>query len=313
MAINLNSSFERKAGVPLDKDSVVADLTARDAILSGIRYEGLLVYVVAEKTNFQLVDGIDNSNWQELSGSGGASVPTSAQISLINNSTNTISEIGEYLTDYALLKVEYYLYRKNNSGFKSMTGVLYLESYPDELLADDQWKKLETTRSERGAYSGVTFSLLSTDTGKSVLVADLDDMGGTGHECIFYYTLTKLSVSSPKIDLINNSVNPITAIGNYLDEARCIIVNYYIYRRTDSGFKSMSGKVILEGKPDAISNPDKWVKYEPERSERGGYSGVTFSLDDIDTDKSILVATLDDMAGTNHECTMYYNVTELTT
>ena len=70
MGIEIASSFTRKAAVPIDEGSVVADLTARDAIESGIRYEGLVVYVESEETNFQLVGGITNDDWEELSGSG---------------------------------------------------------------------------------------------------------------------------------------------------------------------------------------------------------------------------------------------------
>ena len=70
MGIELGSNFDVKTGLPLDSRLKVANLTARDAIPSGIRYEGMLVYVVSEKTNYQLMSGIANGNWQELSGSG---------------------------------------------------------------------------------------------------------------------------------------------------------------------------------------------------------------------------------------------------
>lgn len=69
--IPLGSGFDRTGAVPLDLYSTVADLTARDAIPSGVRYEGMIVYVEAEETNFQLIGGILDANWEELSGSGG--------------------------------------------------------------------------------------------------------------------------------------------------------------------------------------------------------------------------------------------------
>lgn len=71
MGIEIGSNFDMKTTLPLDSRTVVADITARDAIPAGVRYEGLLVYVISEATNFQLLGGIDNSNWEELSGSGG--------------------------------------------------------------------------------------------------------------------------------------------------------------------------------------------------------------------------------------------------
>ena len=53
MGIEVASSFTRKAPVPLDDLTVVADLTARDAIEAGVRYEGMVCYVVSEAANFR--------------------------------------------------------------------------------------------------------------------------------------------------------------------------------------------------------------------------------------------------------------------
>lgn len=71
MGIELGSQFDVKTGLALDSRLKVADLTERDQILSGVRYEGMIVYVVSEQTNFQLIGGIDDANWAELSGGGG--------------------------------------------------------------------------------------------------------------------------------------------------------------------------------------------------------------------------------------------------
>jgi hypothetical protein len=50
----------------------VADVAARNAIPSGDRYQGYMVFVQSESTNYQLVGGIANSNWKQLSTGGGA-------------------------------------------------------------------------------------------------------------------------------------------------------------------------------------------------------------------------------------------------
>ncbi len=71
MGIELGSNFDVKTTLPLDSRLKVADSTARDAIVSGVRYEGMIVYVVADATNFQLVGGIANGDWTKLAGSGG--------------------------------------------------------------------------------------------------------------------------------------------------------------------------------------------------------------------------------------------------
>jgi hypothetical protein len=46
--------------------TVVADITARDAILSGSRTEGMIVYVNSDDTHYTLKGGILNANWTTL-------------------------------------------------------------------------------------------------------------------------------------------------------------------------------------------------------------------------------------------------------
>ncbi len=68
-------NFTRGAAIPLDDSFVAADITARDAINAGIRYEGMLVYVVADGAMYQLQGGITNGDWAAAGGGGGGSVP----------------------------------------------------------------------------------------------------------------------------------------------------------------------------------------------------------------------------------------------
>lgn len=68
-------NFTRGAAIPLDDSFVAADITARDAIIAGIRYEGMLVYVVADGAMYQLQGGITNGDWAAAGGGGGGSVP----------------------------------------------------------------------------------------------------------------------------------------------------------------------------------------------------------------------------------------------
>jgi hypothetical protein len=315
MGIPLNSSFTRNSQQPLDDLATVADITARNAIAAGRRYEGMVVYVLSETTNYQLIGGIDNSNWQEFSGSGGGGSTGSdtGKLFLVNNSANTLSDIGDYIVNAPSIIVEYYLIRRVDGTVKRMSGVIRFESLPDELLSADRWKLVELLRSEYGGDSGVTFSLSEVDTNKSVLVATLDNMAGTAHSCKFFYKITKLTNDTGKVIILdNNSINPITDIGESLDTAGGIIIDYFIYRKTDLGFKTLSGKIFMEGNPDALTNPEKWELFEAERSESPEDSGVTFTLDDVATDKSILVVNLDNMAGSDHRCDFYYNKTVLT-
>ena len=63
MGIILGSNFTVNTNLPLDDRFVVADNTARDAIASGRRFNGLLVYVTGTAKLWQLQGGITNSNW----------------------------------------------------------------------------------------------------------------------------------------------------------------------------------------------------------------------------------------------------------
>lgn len=65
MAIPFEDSINRTTNAPRWTDEKVADLTARDAILSTLRYEGMTVYVVADKKTYQLQAGILDANWTE--------------------------------------------------------------------------------------------------------------------------------------------------------------------------------------------------------------------------------------------------------
>lgn len=70
MGIPLASSFDMNVQLPLDSRFIKADVTARDAIGSGIRFEGMLVYVIATAKMYQLQGGIANGNWVEVGSSG---------------------------------------------------------------------------------------------------------------------------------------------------------------------------------------------------------------------------------------------------
>lgn len=63
MAIFVSSQFRELSALPIEEKMVVVDLTARDAIPAGERYEGLFTYVVSEQRTYQLRGGITNSDW----------------------------------------------------------------------------------------------------------------------------------------------------------------------------------------------------------------------------------------------------------
>lgn len=78
MGIQLGSNFTLNTTLPLDDRFVFADTAARDALASGRRFEGLLVYVVADEKYYFLKGGITDGDWTELSGGSGAGILTVA-------------------------------------------------------------------------------------------------------------------------------------------------------------------------------------------------------------------------------------------
>lgn len=67
MAITIGTNFGVVTSLPLDDRYVVADTTARNAISTGVRYDGLIVYQQDTNTQWQLQGGIVNGNWVDIS------------------------------------------------------------------------------------------------------------------------------------------------------------------------------------------------------------------------------------------------------
>lgn len=60
--------FEIQAPTPIDNRFTRPTLAARNELPAAIRYEGLIVYVIETGGSYQLVGGIDNSNWVPFGG-----------------------------------------------------------------------------------------------------------------------------------------------------------------------------------------------------------------------------------------------------
>jgi len=72
--INVSTNFGINAPLPIDARFQMENTTARDAIPASKRYEGLVVYITSNQTNYQLVGGITNSNWFLFGEVGGGSL-----------------------------------------------------------------------------------------------------------------------------------------------------------------------------------------------------------------------------------------------
>jgi hypothetical protein len=81
--IPISSNFHPSFSLPIDDRIIATSTVARDAISSGRRYEGLMVFNSDTKTNWQLQGGITNSDWKEFASSttfgGGTTIDLSSQ------------------------------------------------------------------------------------------------------------------------------------------------------------------------------------------------------------------------------------------
>ena len=84
MGIPLGSQFDLVAGLPLDSRDVVADIAARDAIDSLVRYLGFTVYVIDQKKFYTLKDGLLNGDWVVVGDGAALTYGTTTQIPYVN-------------------------------------------------------------------------------------------------------------------------------------------------------------------------------------------------------------------------------------
>lgn len=103
MAIPLIESFELVTDKPIVTTMQVADVTARDAISSNVRWEGMQVYCLAEAEGYVLSGGLTNSDWVQVFpvSSGGLADGDYGDI-IVSNSGITVdlSETGVVDTTY---------------------------------------------------------------------------------------------------------------------------------------------------------------------------------------------------------------------
>lgn len=75
MPIAQTSQFDMKLAGPIEVDRQVQTINDRNAIITGKRWEGMLVYVIqgatGEGETYILKGGLDNSYWQIFEGGGG--------------------------------------------------------------------------------------------------------------------------------------------------------------------------------------------------------------------------------------------------
>ncbi len=77
-SIDISSNFNLSTALPIETSMVVANTTARDAIPTVKRFDGMISYVVDIATTYQLQGGITNADWVVYVGAGGGGTPGGA-------------------------------------------------------------------------------------------------------------------------------------------------------------------------------------------------------------------------------------------
>lgn len=111
--INVGSGFNRVSAQPLDLHSTQPDITARDAIASGVRYLGMVVFVEdsdgsGTPENYQLKEGITNSDWEVFGGGGSSGSFTEPEIQIgisYDQTVNTYTTTKDNLYIYGPLTI----------------------------------------------------------------------------------------------------------------------------------------------------------------------------------------------------------------
>ena len=92
MAIIVGSNFSVSTNLHIDDRAIMASVAERDSIAVGRRYIGMQVFVQDISTNFQLLGGIENSNWVKMSDADGSYTHPTGDGNLHVPATGTSSE-----------------------------------------------------------------------------------------------------------------------------------------------------------------------------------------------------------------------------
>ena len=109
-----------------------------------------------------------------------------------------------------------------------------------------------------------------------------------------------------KQSLANNATTAISGLSYDYNRILGLYIDYFIYRRTDAGFKWSTGRLFITALLDqGLGTP--WNLHQPLLTEFND-PGVTFSINNALNPEFELNVTLDNMAGANHSAVMRYKV-----
>lgn len=98
------SQFDRKFAAPIEINRQVATIAQRNAIPSGVRWEGMLVYVTTDQANYQLIGGLTDAFWQDVKDVWNATIINNLNS---NSTTDALSaNMGKTLNESKLSSVQ---------------------------------------------------------------------------------------------------------------------------------------------------------------------------------------------------------------
>lgn len=162
--IPLASSFNVTAGLPLDQRQVVADLTARDLIDSGVRWQGMIVYVISTQLYYLLAGGTANANWTVLSGTPPGTTPIKTTGPFTVNDSSSVALTGETTDKTVYTQVDYTVrvFRGTTVAARIDFTIIYRNA---------AWELLFCGEYNNGTPSGMSFTV-NTSTGQITATAD---------------------------------------------------------------------------------------------------------------------------------------------
>jgi len=222
-SIPLGSNFQLNSQLPLDARTVVADITARDAIPSGQRYRGLTVYVLSDSTNYQLQAGITNGDWIALADAGGSMIYPGAGIavsngsswsaSIANNSANWNTAYGwgdhsivGYVTGTPWTGLGYIT--DGNTGWDNSYG--FITSLNGAVLTD------QTTPQTVGDTTNRLLKLWATDiTVTNAITGSITGNAGTVTNGVYTNAANSFSLINPLTTISESWIGPSSTNGIY--------------------------------------------------------------------------------------------------
>ena len=179
MAINIADGFKVNAGVPVDSRFVFVDLTARDALDSVLRYQGLKCFVIDEGKFYSLVGGTGNENWIE-EGAGDVTGPGSSSnnvIAVFNGTTGKLLKQGtdvKWLLNGGLI-LNYFL----AGGYAIMNSDGQVNNSVNMFVSIQGSVEVVTS-----VESNNFLTIISNDTGNEIVIVNEDVNSSVGNRIL---------------------------------------------------------------------------------------------------------------------------------